>query len=161
MKKLIVGFVVVLLGVGAFFVLRPASIVVVSDDSNLSPEKKKQLLERYGHSVSYPSEATDVCFHLEPKNFDTTDIHGEYVSFNAPSNVISSFVTSTLGAGSEVATPSDYSQWHFGIGDYSWWHPNLVDEENSAYFEKGDKMITVDWSTGTAFYSCVLRGSVR
>lgn len=128
-------------------------LVEVGLDSTLSPESKRKLFKKYSYETSYPESASEVCFRLEPGNYEDADVYGEYVRFKVDESTINTFVESTLGLDSLTEEPSDYVAWHQGVGDYPWWRPMSV--ESPEFYESERSFITVDRSNGIVYYSYV------
>ena len=142
-----------------YFALKPATIVVVNPDSTLSPEAARKRFSRHAKEMSpYPPSATSAAFYLEPGNYETTDIHGEYLKFQAPIEAIEAYIDSEIGLTNKTETPSSYSQWHWAIGDQQWYRPDTV--EAPEHYEKKERMMTFDRTNKTLYYSSVLRGLV-
>lgn len=133
-------------------------LVVVGLNSSLTPQAKRNLFEKNSHETTYPDNAEEVCFRLEPGFYEDGEVYGEYVRFKADDTAIDEFVDSTLGLDSKTETPTDYMAWHQGVGDYPWWRPMAV--ENPEFYEDQRKFITVDRSQGIVYFSYVRSYSV-
>ena len=131
--------------------------VVVGPDSILSVTEKKALFDQHSKLVEYPENATEIYFHLEPANYATTDICGEYIRFTADDETIDSYVTHHIGVDTKTESPSEYIAWHLGVGDYEWWNPAGV--EDPEYYENKESLITVDRENKVVYYSNVIRGN--
>ena len=149
-----VAAIIGLILVGAVFswFLAP-DVLVVGLDSTLSAEEKISLFSKHAHETSYPTNASEVCFRLEPGFYKDGKVYGEYVRFKASEDAILEFVDSTLGLDSKREVPTDYASWHQGVGDYEWWKPMSV--ADPVYYEYGRKFITADMVGGIVYFSYV------
>lgn len=157
---LTIAMIIILMAIGGLlsWILR-VDMVVIGLDSPLSFDEKRDLFEKYSHELLFPEKALEVCFRLEPGDYQNGDVYGEYIRFKATgAEEIEQFVAATLGEGARVESPSDYAQWHQGVGDYEWWRP--LEVANPVYYEDGRKFITVDPDEFVVFYSYVRSYSI-